>query len=96
MKNLAIALNAGSPEIRNAITSGLSDKNWAYWHWMDDFWVVQVPDNYTPQLLHNLIEAQPEVGKPTMLVFHFSGKIKYWGRNKKEAWTWLDHIGTSA
>lgn len=95
MKNIAISLNAGTPIQRNEITKYLSNKNWAYWHWMDDFWIVQAPDEYTPKTLHNRIEELPDVGKPTMLVFEFSGRIKYWGRNDKEAWDWLSHIGQS-
>lgn len=93
MTFLAIALNAGTPVQRNEITKFFSSKNWPYWHWIDDFWIVQVPREYTPKVLHDNLEKLPEVGEPTMLVFEFNGDIKYWGRNKNEAWDWLGHIG---
>lgn len=96
MKNLAIALNSGTPIQRNEITKFFMASSWAYWHWVDDFWIVQVPDEYTPKSLHIRIEQIPAVGIPTMLVFEFKGKIDYWGRNKKEAWDWLSVIGSAS
>lgn len=93
MKNIAISLNAGTPIQRNAITKLFSKKSWAYWHWIDDLWIVQVPNEYTPKLLHIRIEALPDIGNPTMLVFEFKGNINYWGRCKDEAWKWLNVIG---
>ena len=66
---------------------------WAYWHWIDDFWIVQVPYNYTARSLHEEIEKLPEIGEPTMLVFEFEGNISFWGRNEMDAWDWLNHIG---
>ena len=95
MRNLIIGLDKGSPFKRNELTEFFSGKNWAYWHWMDDFWIVQVPDNYSPKVLHSELEESTEIGKPTMLVMEFQGKIKFWGRNDKEAWEWLDHIGNA-
>ncbi len=95
MKNIAVCLNVGSPPKRNAITSMFSDKKWAYWHWIDDFWIVQVPDEFTPRLLHTLIESLPEVGTATILLFEFKGSITYWGRAEEAAWDWLKHIGGS-
>jgi hypothetical protein len=95
MKNIAIALNAGTPVQRNEITKLFAAERWAYWHWVDDFWVVQVPDGYTVKTLHERIETLPNICKPTMLVFEFNGRIKYWGRNNKEAWDWLQHIGSA-
>lgn len=94
MKNIAVALNAGLPAQRNSITRFFASQNWVYWHWVDDFWIVQVPDNYSPKILHDQIETLGDVGKPTMLVFEFQGSIKYWGRGDKEAWQWLSHIGS--
>lgn len=95
MKHILIGLDAGSPSQRNEITAFLSDKEWAYWHWLDDVWIVQVPNEYTPKTLHNEIEDATNIGKPTMLVFEFKENITYWGRNKKEAWKWLAYIGES-
>lgn len=93
MKNLAIALNAGTPIQRNEITTLFSVLGWAYWHWIDDFWIVQVPNEFTPKSLHAKIEELPSIGAPTMLIFEFNGQIGYWGRNKDEAWKWLSVIG---
>jgi hypothetical protein len=95
MKNIAVVLNAGQPEQRNAITNFFSGSEWAYWHWIDDFWIVQVPDNYTPQKLHNQLELLPAVGTATILLFQFSGRITFWGRANKDAWNWLKHIGNA-
>jgi hypothetical protein len=93
VKNIAIALNAGYPEQRNAITKFFSEQKWAYWHWVDDFWIVQVPDFYTPKSLHDKLESVANLSASTMLVFHFQGNISFWGRGAKEAWDWLRHIG---
>lgn len=95
MKNLAIALNDGTPEKRNDLTRLLASNSWAYWHWVDDFWIVQVPDDYTAHSLHDLVKESSEVGTSTILVFEFKGEIQYWGRNKTEAWDWLKHIGNA-
>lgn len=93
MKNIAISLNEGTPNKRNEITRLFSNKKWPYWHWIDDFWIVQVPDELTPKLLHQRIEKLPDIGTPTMLIFEFKGPIGYWGRSPIEAWNWLSVIG---
>jgi hypothetical protein len=93
MKNIAVALNAGTVEQRNAMTNFFADSGWAYWHWIDDFWIVQVPDNFTTYLLHTAIEQIPVVGQATLLLFEFHGSIKFWGRANKDAWDWLNYIG---
>ncbi|MEJ1379329.1 MAG: hypothetical protein RPU34_05890 [Candidatus Sedimenticola sp. (ex Thyasira tokunagai)] len=95
MNNFAIALNAGTPTQRNEITNYLSNQKWAYWHWIDDFWVVQVPNDYTPKTLHDKLEQETDIDTPTMLIFEFTGRVNFWGRNKDEAWKWLDHLGTA-
>lgn len=95
MKNIAIALNAGFPEQRNAITNYFSNCNWPYWHWIDDFWIVQVPDSYTPSSLYSAIEVLPGVESATILLFEFHGNINFWGRADPAAWNWLSHIGSS-
>ena len=93
MKNIAISLDAGTPEKRNAITNLFAVKSWPYWHWIDDFWIVQIPDELTPKSLLAFIEALPEVGPKTILLFEFPGPITYWGRAKTEAWNWLISLG---
>ena len=93
MGNIAIALDSGSPPQRNELTNYLARNGWSYWHWIDDFWIVQVPDSYTPESLHDELEALPRIDKATILVFEFSGRIKFWGRNKNEAWEWLNYLG---
>ena len=94
MKNIAVALNAGQPEQRNAITNFFAASGWAYWHWIDDFWIVQVPSDYTPRALHDQLERLPAVGTATILLFEIHGAIAYWGRANKDAWAWLNHIGS--
>lgn len=99
-KNIALALNAGTPEYRNAITSYFSSEDLVFWHWIDDFWIVQVEGTVTPKSLHTSIENLKEIKeatkKPTILIFEFTGRIKYYGRASKEAWDWLKHIGDIA
>lgn len=95
MKNIAIALNAGFPAQRNAITNFFTNHGWPYWHWIDDFWIVQVPDFYTPSTLYAEIENLPEVESVTILLFEFHGTINFWGRADTAAWNWLNHIGSS-
>jgi hypothetical protein len=85
--------NAGTVEQRNAITNFFAASQWAYWHWIDDFWIVQVPDNYGPHSLHDRIVQLPVVGEATILLFEFHGRIRFWGRANKDAWDWLNHIG---
>ena len=95
MKNLVIGLNAGSPAQRNELTKLFSEKKWVYWHWIDDLWIVQVPNEYTPKTLHRKIEELPNIAEPTMLIFEFQGSITFWGRSKDDAWKWLNHIGNA-
>lgn len=96
MKKFAIALNAGAPDRRNIMTSFFNGRDWAYWHWIDDFWIVLVPEDYTPSQLHNEIEELAGVGTPNILIFEFHSPISYWGRATNEAWDWLSHIGDSS
>ncbi len=93
MKNIAIALDTGEPIQRNEITQLFSSKGWAFWHWIDDFWIVQVPDGYTVRSLYEKIEELPSVGSKTVLVFEFKGRIDYYGRTKTDSWEWLKNIG---
>jgi hypothetical protein len=93
MKNLAVALHAGKAVQCNEITTFFADEGWAYWHWIDDFWIVQVPDSYTPHTLHTQIEQLPNSGSPVILVFEFQGRIKFWGKCDPDAWKWLNNIG---
>ncbi len=93
MKNLAIGLNSGTVEERNDITNLFSANDWAYWHWIDDMWIVQVPDEYTPKKLYNLIRSDTILGEKRILIFEFKGKINYWGWNAKKAWEWLSVLG---
>ena len=93
MKYFAVSLHAGTPTQRNSITNSFASKNLAYWHWIDDFWIVELQDHYTARKLHDELEAIQVVGTATMLVFEFDRNIKYWGRAKNEAWDWLSHIG---
>ncbi len=95
MKNVAVSLDNGIPAKRNAITNMFAERGWAYWHWIDDFWIVQIPDDMPPRKLHELIEAMPDVGTSTILLFEFKGPITYWGRAKDSAWDWLKHLGSS-
>ncbi len=95
MKNIAISLNAGLPNQRNEITNLFSNNDWAYWHWIDDFWIVQVPDEYTPQSLYEKLGKLPSLGSSTILVFEFQGSITYWGIAEEEAWKWLSVIGVA-
>ncbi len=92
-KNIAVVLNAGAPEQRNAITSFFSLQKLVYWHWIDDFWIVQVEETVTPKSLYALIEALDEINTPTILVFEFKGRVKFYGRANPAAWDWLKHIG---
>lgn len=95
MKNIAVALHAGTPEQRNSITNYFGSLNLSYWHWNDDLWIVQVHDSYTPKILHENLEANTDIGEPTVLVFEFTGQISYWGRQTKDAWEWLERLGQS-
>ncbi len=93
MKNIAVALNAGTPERRNAITNYFSSKNFAFWHWVDDFWIVRVDDSVTAKSLYLLLENLAEINTVSMLVFEFQGQIDFYGRADKVAWNWLEQIG---
>ncbi len=95
MRNIAICLHAGLPNQRNEITNFFSNNNWPYWHWIDDFWIVQVPYEFTPHSLHDKLEELPSVGTSTILLFEFNGAITYWGRANEEAWKWLSVIGNA-
>ena len=95
MKNFAIALDSGTVEERNEITNLFDTKKWAYWHWIDDFWIVQVPDDFTPKKLDEIIASDTILNTRTRLIFEFQGKINYWGRNTEDAWKWLSVIGNA-
>lgn len=96
-KNIAIALNAGTPTIRNGITDYFRTNSLVFWHWIDDFWIVEVDLNVTPKSLHaELIGSGSLTPSNTILVYEFNGPIKYWGRGAKEGWDWLSRIGKSS
>lgn len=93
MKHIALALNAGTPDQRNAITNYFSSQELPFWHWVDDFWIVQVADDVTPKSLHITIEKLENFKTPIILLFEFTGDIKFWGRANKAGWEWLSKIG---
>ena len=90
---IAIALHAGSPEIRNAITNLIVSCKWAYWHWIDDFWIVQAPDSVTPKTLNEAISSLPRANGTTILVFEIKPDFTFWGNAHPDAWIWMSHIG---
>ena len=97
IKNMAVALNGGTPEKRNAITNSFQGKGFAFWHWIDDFWIVQPDVSLTPKALALELRALPEIGGFThMLVFDLPDHLTYWGWANQEAWDWLTKAGSKA
>ena len=90
MKNMIIALHAGYPVQRNEITGYLLKMQWAYWHWIDDFWIVQLPLTYTPRILFDeLASSLNHATRSSILIFDFVGPVTLWGNNSPDSWDWL-------
>ena len=94
MKHIAIALHAGTPPLRNSLTEHLVAKKISFWHWIDDFWILEVESETTPkQFYKSLVEADALDPKSTVLLFELEGRLSYWGKADKAAWEWLSSIG---
>ncbi len=81
-------------EMRNELTSVFSSALPAYWHWIDDFWIVRCEAGVTAKSLHEWIEKRTDI-TATMLVIEIKDGFSYWGRSKNEAWDWLSTYGSA-
>lgn len=96
MKLYAIALDSGTPEKRNVITSLIVANNWEYWHWFDDFWIVDPKNQFlSPKLIYQTLASNAELATANILVFDFDRGVKFWGLSNKDAWKWMGSIGTA-
>ena len=65
-------------------------EHWAYWHWIEGFWLILRWDNPTAKEFWNAIaQAMPSLESKTMLVMRVDDPVTYWGRADKAAWDWL-------
>lgn len=82
----------------DALTAVLDDSSYAYWHWVESFWLVLTPDNTQTarQLWNEVVEAVPSIEPKTMLVMRIDKPMSYFGRANDAAWNWLaaNKIGT--
>ena len=78
----------------DALTGVLSQLSYPFWHWIENFWLVLLPENEgatkTAKELHAEIVAKiPSMEPKTMLVMRLDAPATYWGRANKEAWDWM-------
>jgi hypothetical protein len=90
-KKFVIAIDSGNQVIRNQITTYLKTKNWGFWHWFDDIWLLSAVEEFqTPKSIYELLVAHASIGNQTIIVFDVdSDSRSYWGRAKQDAWEWL-------
>lgn len=85
-----IALDSGTADARDAITNHLLAKGWKVWHWIEDLWLVSgLPDDMTPRLLWEELNAMPSVEKVNGLVMRTDPDLTYWGKGKRDSWKWM-------
>lgn len=94
IKNLGVSLHGGNPDKRNLITNHFRDKGYVLWHWIDDFWIIQIPLSKTPKGVWDDLTLAG-LGTEIILIFELPGHITYYGYADPKAWEWLKPIATA-
>lgn len=95
-KKFVIVLNSGTPAEQNLLTQRLVSLQWAYFHYLEDVWLLAgVPDAQTAKTIY--ADAALILGEKTILVFEVQGECEHFGRANPKAWPWLkEHWGPVA
>ena len=97
-KQFVIATNAASPSIKNEITAFIKGKNWEFWHWFDDLWLLaDVGEEYTARKIYEeVLMLSPEARNLTIVVFDMIKKSdrSFFGKAVPSSWDWtIKHWG---
>lgn len=85
-----ISIEGGAVEQRDALTLHLKAKNFEFWHWLEDLWLLaNVPLEVTPKSLWEELNAMPTLAGLHMLIIKTNGAVTYWGWLPAPAHTWL-------
>ena len=78
-------------EESNAITQLFQDSPYGFWHWIENFWIVQGDNKHetAEQLWDEISRRVPAFEPKTTLVMRIDNPVSYWGRADKKAWDWL-------
>lgn len=88
-RRFIVAVQHGTPQLRNLITERLKNSGMGYWHWMDSLWLVtRVAPGVTPKGFSEWLEQSPGISDLTYLVLDADSR-QYWGRNNPQSWNWL-------
>ena len=96
MKRFVIATDSAPASLKNEITGAIRARDWSFWHWFDELWIVVVPDpTASAKTIHDLIEALPSYDNHSIVIFSTgAGRESYWGVSKAESWDWMQrHLG---
>ncbi len=85
-----VALDNGAPAQQDAITGFLKERDFQFWHWIEDLWLLSdVPVGISPKKLWEELNALPSLKGKGMVVLSFNHGITYWGELPESAWGWL-------
>lgn len=95
-KYILIALDKATAEEREAITNFVVAKQWGYWHWFQDLWILPsagIPSNVTAKSVYEEFEKIPALKTTTAIVMAFNEPPEYFGRANPDAWKWMNQHG---
>jgi hypothetical protein len=90
----AIILDRGNGTYRDAITKYVESRfPGAYWHFMDDLWIIpSVPVETKTFDIFQDLEHMEEVEDADFIIMAFDGEPAYSGYCQVAAWKWLEEF----
>ncbi|HVT29151.1 MAG TPA: hypothetical protein VHE81_14140 [Lacipirellulaceae bacterium] len=90
MAKFIISCDSIQKPLADAVTRAIASAQYDYWHWIDDFWIVQTDKVHTAKFLWEFVtKSVPALSVTTMLVARIDSPQSYWGLAPNDAWTWL-------
>ena len=91
MARFVIATDKMPAVIADRLTTHFKGTGWGFWHWLDDFWVLDgVPDIYTAKKLYEELDGLSKLfGAQTCVVMRTDPPLSFWGAATKDCWPWM-------
>ena len=90
-----IVLDRGAPEQQDRITLFLRNRNYQWWHYIDNLWLLSdLPVGVTPKAIWDEVTEATNLRDARILVIIFNTHVAHYGFLNSEAWPWLaQHFG---
>jgi hypothetical protein len=91
-RRFLLIMQGASAPLMNTITHRLKASNLAYWHHMENTWLIAgVAEGVTAKNIADWLEQTPGFGETTYLILEIGSDARgWWGRNTQLAWDWMN------